>query len=280
MRRIAVFFMLLAAVSASTLPAQDKPKEATKPTQAELDAIAAVKKAGGSVLQVAQNDHRLDIAFHLADGKIGDDQVATVKPLGNIIYSLNLRGTEVTDKGLEQLKDLKSLVRLHLERSKITDAGLAHLAGLENLEYLNLYGVEVTDAGVQSLAGLKKLKRLYVWQTKVTEEGQAKFKAANTTAQLVPDIALDKKRAEIEAVRKAEADAKAKEEEAKKKAEEEKKKAEEEKKKKEEEAKKKAEEEAKKKAEEDKKKADEEKKKAEDKKDEKKPEEKKEEKKS
>ena len=257
MRCFALFFTLLAAVSSSMLLAEDKPKEAPKPTQAELDAIVAVKKAGGSVLQVAQNDSRLDIAFHLADGKIGDEQVASVKPLGNSIFSLNLRGTEVTDKGLEHLKDLKSLVRLHLERTKITDAGLAHLAGLENLEYLNLYGVDVTDAGIQSLAGLKKLKRIYVWQTKMTEEGQAKFKAANTTAQLVPDIALDKKRAEIEAQRKAEAEVKAKEEEAKKKAEEEKKKAEEEAKKKAEEEKKKADEEAKKKAEEDKKKADE-----------------------
>ncbi len=272
MRHLSLIFTLLAAVSSNMLMAEDKPKdekpkEAPKATQAEMDGIAAVKKVGGAVLQVAQNDNRLDIAFHLADGKIGDEQVAAVKPLANIIYSLNLRGTEVTDKGLEQLKDLKSLVRLHLERTKITDAGLAHLAALENLEYLNLYGTEVTDAGVQSLAGSKKLKRLYVWQTKVTEEGQTKFKAANTTAQLVPDIALEKKRAEIEAVRKAEAEVKAKEEEAKKKIEDEKKKAEEEKKKKEEEAKKKAEEEAKKKAEEDKKK--------DDKKEEKKPEEKK-----
>ncbi len=275
MRSFALLCTLLAAVSSSTLLAQDKPKEekpkeAAKLTPAESDAIAAVKKGGGAVLQVAQNDPRLDIAFHLADSKpdepIGDKHVALVKPLGNVIYSLNLRGTAVTDKGLEELKGLKSLVRLHLERTKITDAGLAHLAALENLEYLNLYGTEVTDAGVQSLAGLKKLKRVYVWQTKVTEEGQAKFKAANTIAQLVPDIALDKKRAELEAVRKAEAEVKAKEEEAKKKIEDEKKKAEEAKKKAEEEAKKKAEEEAKKKTEEDKKKADEEKKKAEDKK--------------
>ena len=280
MRRFALLCTLLAAVSSSTLLAQDKPKEekpkeAPKLTQAESDAIAAVKKAGGAVQQLAQNDHRLEIAFHLADSKpddpIGDKHVALVKPLGNILFTLNLRGTAVTDKGLEDLKNLKSLVRLHLEKTKITDAGLAHLAGLENLEYLNLWGTEVTDAGVQSLAGLKKLRAIYVYQTKVTEEGQAKFKAANTTAQLVPDFALDKKRAEIEAVRKAEAEAKAKEEEAKKKVEEEKKKAEE--------AKKKADEEAKKKAEEDKKKADEEKKKAEDKKDEKKPEEKKEDKK-
>jgi Leucine Rich Repeat (LRR) protein len=245
MRQLSLLCMLLAAVSWSTFAAaQDKPKETLKPTQAELDAIAAVKKAGGAVLQVAQNDARLDVAFHLADGKIGDDQVAAVKGLGNILYSLNLRGTEITDKGLEYLKDAKSLTRLHLERTKITDAGLANLAGLESLEYLNLYGTEVSDAGVQSLAGLKNLKRLYVWQTKVTEEGQAKFKAAAPNVLLVPDIALEKKRAELEAVRKAEAEAKAKvEEEAKKKMMEE-----EAKKKAEEEAKKKAEEEAKKKA--------------------------------
>ena len=266
MRRLSLVFTLLAALSSNMLLAEDKPKEAPKPTPAELEATAAIKKAGGSVMQVAQNDHRLDVTFHLADGKIGDDQVATVKPLANVIHELNLGKTEVTDKGLEHLKDLKSLVKLNLKETKITDAGLAQLAGLENLEYLNIYGTAVTDAGLQSLAGLKKLKKLYVWQTKVTEEGQAKFKTANTTAQLVPDIALDKKRAEIEAVRKAEADAKAKEEEAKKKIEDEKKKAEEDKKKAEEEAKKKADEEAKKKAEEDKKKADEEKKKAEDKK--------------
>ena len=264
MRRFCLAVLCALIVGATWSPpllAEDKPKEASKeapkPTQAELDAIAAVKKLGGAVLQVAQNDHRLDISYHLSDGKIGDDHVAAVKPLGNIIYSLNLRGTEVTDKGLEHLKDAKSLVRLHLERTKITDAGLAHLAGLQNLEYLNLYSTEVTDVGLQSLAALKNLKSIYVWQTKITEEGEEKFKAAAPTTKLIPDFALDKKRAEVEAKRKAEAEVKAKEEEAKKKIEDEKKKAEEEAKKKEEEAKKKAEEE-KKKADEEKKKADEE----------------------
>ena len=237
MRQISqtVLCILLAIVSGSgLLAAEDKPKEAPKPTQAELDAVAAIKKAGGSVMQVAQNDSRLEVAFHLADGKIGDDQVATVKPLANVIYSLKLSKKEITDKSLEHLKDLKSLVRLNLEETKITDAGLVHLAGLENLEYLNVYGTEITDVGLQQLAGLKKLKSLYVTWTKVTEEGQAKFKAAAPHVKLVPDIARDKKLAELEAVRKAEAEVKAKEEEAKKKIEDEKKKAEEEAKKKDE----------------------------------------------
>ena len=243
MHRLSFILTLFAALSSSTLRAEDKPKEAPKPTQAELDATAAIKKAGGSVTQLAQDDNRWDVSFHLAEGKMGDDQIATVKPLANVIHELNLGKTEVTDKGLEHIKGFKSLVKLNLKETKITDAGLAQLTGLANLEYLNIYGTAVTDAGLKSLAGLKKLKKLYVWQTKVTEEGQARFKAANTTAQLIPDIALEKQRAEIEAKLKAESEARAKVEEAKKKEEEAKKKAEEE-------AKKKAAEEAKKKADE------------------------------
>ena len=97
MRQISqtVLCMLLAIVSGSgLLAAEDKPKEAPKPTQAELDAVAAIKKAGGSVMQVAQNDNRLEVAFHLADGKIGDDQVATV------LFSVLLEGIKVIARHL------------------------------------------------------------------------------------------------------------------------------------------------------------------------------------
>lgn len=135
MHRLSFILTLFAALSSSTLRAEDKPKEAPKPTQAELDATAAIKKAGGSVTQLAQDDNRWDVSFHLAEGKMGDDQIATVKPLANVIHELNLGKTEVTDKGLEHIKGFKSLVKLNLKETKITDAGLAQLTGLANLEY-------------------------------------------------------------------------------------------------------------------------------------------------
>ncbi|OYW21991.1 MAG: hypothetical protein B7Z55_05165, partial [Planctomycetales bacterium 12-60-4] len=128
-------------------------------TAAEEQAIAAIKKLGGLVLEIAQNDPRLDVAFHLADSKIGDAEIAPVKDLPQTAQ-LNLRGTEVTDAGLVHIKDLKGLTKLHLEKTKVTDAGLEQLKGLENLEYLNLYATAVTDAGLKSLAPLKKLKKL------------------------------------------------------------------------------------------------------------------------
>ncbi|MFO0918004.1 MAG: hypothetical protein U0872_06765 [Planctomycetaceae bacterium] len=144
------------SLMAHGLSAEDKPQ----PTEAEKQAIAAIKKLGGNVMEIAQNDARLDVAFHLADSKIGDEQLALVKNLPRTTI-LNLRGTDITDAGLANLKDLKGLTKLHLEKTKITDAGLEHLKGLENLEYLNLYGTQVTDAGLKQLEGLKKLKKLY-----------------------------------------------------------------------------------------------------------------------
>lgn len=171
----------------STVTAQDKPM----PTEAEKNAIAQIRKSGGQVIELAQNDPRLDVAFHLADGKIGDDHLAPLKDLPKLAQ-LNVRGKEITDAGLVHIKDSKGLIRLHLEKTKVTDAGLAHLKGLENLEYMNLYGTAVTDAGLKQLEGLKKLRRLYLWQAPVTDAGVAALKAAIPEIMIVRGVEAPK----------------------------------------------------------------------------------------
>ncbi|MED5400192.1 MAG: hypothetical protein VX669_07360, partial [Planctomycetota bacterium] len=169
-------------------------------TAAEKAAVAAIKKFGGSVLEVAQNDGRLDVAYHLADGKIGDKQLAPLKAIKHI-HSLNLRGTEVTDAGLASIAGVGGLQRLHLEKTKVTDAGLAHLKGLSNLQYLNVYGTAVTDGGLKHLSGLKKLKKLYIWDTKISEGGIKSIKTAVAGLRVIPDPEIEKRRAAIDAKR-------------------------------------------------------------------------------
>jgi translation elongation factor EF-Tu-like GTPase len=156
-------------VAVSTATAQD--------ADAEKKAIAKIRESGALVLEIAQNDNRLDVSFLTAQGKVTDELLMPIKDLTRLAH-LNLRGTEITDAGLVQIAKQKTLVRLHLEKSKITDKGLEQLKELENLEYLNLYGTEITDAGLVHLEGLKKLKSLYLWQTKVTDEGVKKLQAA------------------------------------------------------------------------------------------------------
>ena len=175
--------LVMSGVLASIAFSQEK----APPTDAEKAAMAEIRKAGGQVMELAQNDARLDVAFHLADGKIEDAQLAPLKNLPKLAQ-LNVRGKEITDAGLVHIKDSKGLVRLHLERTKVTDAGLEQLKGLESLEYLNLYGTAVTDAGLKPLEALKKLKRLYLWETKVTDAGVAALKAALPELQIVRGV--------------------------------------------------------------------------------------------
>ena len=78
-----------------------------------------------------------------------------------------LVGTDVTDAGLEQLKDLTQLRWLDLGGTRITDVGLEHLKGLTQLEVLSLDGTEV-DHGRRAGApqGLDATPELDLWHTK------------------------------------------------------------------------------------------------------------------
>jgi len=139
--------------------------------------VKAIEQAGGQAMQVAQDNPDLTVAFHLSDQKITGETLAVIKGSEKIV-ELNLRGTEVTDAGLQHVGTLKNLKKLHLEKTKVTDAGLKHLAGLDSLEYLNLYDTGITDAGLEPLKKMKSLKKVFLWQTKVTDAGQEALEAA------------------------------------------------------------------------------------------------------
>ncbi len=153
-------------------------------SEAEKLAISKIRETGALVLEIAQNDNRLDVSYITAQGKITNEQLAPLKDLTRLAH-LNLRGLEIGDDALVYIAQQKTLVRLHLEKTKITDKGLEQIKDLENLEYLNLYGTEIGDTGLTHLTNLKKLKSLYLWQTKVTDEGVKKLQEALPTLKIV-----------------------------------------------------------------------------------------------
>ena len=57
----------------------------------------------------------------------------------------------VTDAGLEHLRSLTNLKKLHLFFSEITDAGVLHLEGLTKLQDLRILHARVTDSGLETL---------------------------------------------------------------------------------------------------------------------------------
>lgn len=85
-------------------------------------------------------------------------------------------GTKATGAGL---KDLNSLQGLHLSfNQNLTDTGLEHLKDLTNLKYLHLRNTQITDAGLKHLEGLTNLKVLGLKTTKVTDGGVDTLKQA------------------------------------------------------------------------------------------------------
>src|SRR5262245_11534795 len=181
-RWLVAALLLTPALAAGQAPAR---------SEAEKKALEAVRKAGASAMELAQSDPRIEVAYHLAEGKLTAEQLAPLKEIKQLVH-LNLRGRDLDDALAANLKDLTGLTRLHLEKTKITDKGLENLKGLTNLEYLNLYGTAVGDAGLAHLEGLKKLKSLYLWETKVTDAGVAKLKRALPQVQVIRGVEPEK----------------------------------------------------------------------------------------
>jgi Leucine-rich repeat (LRR) protein len=183
--------MIAFLLTTASLPGADN-KDKAAPSGAEAAAIDKIEKSGGSVRQIAQNDERKEVDFHLQGSSVTDAQVAPVAGLTNVVR-VHLGKTGITDAALAYLKPLAKLSELHLEETKITDKGLAQLKGLSELTYLNLYGTGITDAGLAQLTGLKNLRSIYLWQTKVTDAGAAKLKQALPNLEIVRGWDVEKK---------------------------------------------------------------------------------------
>lgn len=157
-------------------PAPELPKD-FKPGANEAAAIAAIAKSNVDVRPLAQNVPWREANFRLQGTNVTDKTIEPLKDITSLV-ELRLGSTKVTDAGLAVVANLPHLQVLSLELTGITDAGLAHVKSAKNLTYLNLYGTQVSDAGLANLTGLKHLRNLYVWQSKVTEDGVKKLQEA------------------------------------------------------------------------------------------------------
>lgn len=91
------------------------------------------------------------------------------------LRELDLGFTDVTDEGLEKLKDLAQLRRLVLTGTTISDAGWAHLGKLTKLEELELSGTSISNDGLKCLRELQGLKRLDLDNTSIDDRGLAQL---------------------------------------------------------------------------------------------------------
>lgn len=91
----------------------------------------------------------------LSRSDVTDDDLMILETMD--LKGLNLARTSITDKGLETLSKMPTLVELNLDHTKVTDAGVKKLSKLPKLELLSLANTAVSDAVVKPLNACGKL---------------------------------------------------------------------------------------------------------------------------
>jgi internalin A len=83
--------------------------------------------------------------------KLGGNVTVDAKRPGKPVVGVSLFFTQVTDAGLKELRELKSLTELDLGFTAVTDVGLKELKELKSLQTLDLSRTKVTDAGLKAI---------------------------------------------------------------------------------------------------------------------------------
>ena len=101
---------------------------------------------------------------------------------------LHLYGTQVTDRGLAELRNLSYLRMLSLDATddptRLTDAGFVLLAKSLPLERITLRGGGFSDASLQPLTQSSTLHTLTLFQTSITPAGLQAIKQERPWIQI------------------------------------------------------------------------------------------------
>jgi hypothetical protein len=144
---------------------------------ADSTALARARAGGLAIRPVAAGSNFLRAQCVATVKTCGGEHIRLLLPFAQQVVILNLADGAIGDAEMADVARFPNLVRLHLERTRVTDMGIAHVRTLQNLEYLNLHGTKVGDGGLVHLAGLKNLRALYLWQSAATPAGVERLRA-------------------------------------------------------------------------------------------------------
>jgi beta-lactamase regulating signal transducer with metallopeptidase domain len=105
---------------------------------------------------------------------LDDEGMADVARLSGLRH-LELRYTQVTDRGLELIQALPHLERLETPGA-MTDIGLAHISNLGTLQGLYIHPNKITDAGLVHVEKLQGLREMILGGGDVTDAGLVHLK--------------------------------------------------------------------------------------------------------
>jgi single-stranded DNA-specific DHH superfamily exonuclease len=138
----------------------------------------AVKGVGGTVQRIHAGENLGKLAVTLPD-TVTDEDLEKMKALDQLgPVWLQLRGRQITGRGLASLTRLEYLRGLTLWGTSITDDDLVHLGAFVDLEVLNLDCNLITDKGLKQISALQRLRSVSLRGNPITAQGVMKLQAA------------------------------------------------------------------------------------------------------
>lgn len=135
--------------------------------------IVAVKLRGTWV----NDSELLDLAalpslerLDLSHTRISDEGLLFLRPAKRIRELNLLYAEQITDQGMNAIKQWGELRSLNVRGTRIGDGTMAVASGLPQIESLDVTGTAITENGLDSLIPLVKLKRLEMGRNRLRED--------------------------------------------------------------------------------------------------------------
>ena len=157
-------------------------KAAAEKKRLQIEEENSEEGVDATIPDIGSAKHQLDtqvesnvakIVIRLGVGGVLHDSDLTVLKNATLATSLEIEKMPVTDKGLDNIKDLKNLQLLDLHGTQARD--LRFLSNLKNLKFLSLYRMRLSPEAYDHIGRLDKLYELNIGFTPVTDSDLLKL---------------------------------------------------------------------------------------------------------
>ena len=136
----------------------------------------AIKNLTEMGIEIASRGNGEVYSINASNQKLRDTDVAKIA-LFDSVENIYLERTRITNDGLRNLQDLRSVRTLILASTRINDDGMEIVASFPRLQMLSLARTRVTDEGLSHLENSHALERLYLGGSRVNGSGLGALKA-------------------------------------------------------------------------------------------------------
>jgi len=120
----------------------------------------------------------------LSHTRISDEGLLRLKPASQIEDLNLLYAEQITDLGMNAIRNWRKLKKLNVRGTRIADETMQTAGELRQLEFLDVANTNITDSGLENLAPLTGIKHLALGRSRLSESAMGMLGVLSTLESL------------------------------------------------------------------------------------------------